>query len=343
MERPSEPSHVEAPTAATPTGAAAGPASGTTLLGEPVTDEPLRLSFSRVDTYRRCPRQYRYAYIDKLPQPPSPHLSFGSSVHGALERWWDRKLPDPPPLEELLQALYDAWDTTGFAGMEREEQLRWYTHARDVLARHHARFAEHYVPPVAVEQWFEVPLPDDIVVVGSIDLVVPTGAGTDASSGAASNGLGIIDWKTNRRAKTREQVAGDLQLAIYALAARHLWGHDPDWVALDFVVPGMRVTVPREEIDVDAAVAKVRETAARIRSEAFEPQPSRLCAWCDFRTECPAGGDEGPDLPGVAVGELRRLKRRQARDARRIDELKQLVADRLGPDALVELDPDESS
>lgn len=299
------------------------------MLGEP-TPEPsarLRLSFSRVDTYRTCPLQYRFSYVDKLPTAPSPHLSWGSSIHAALERWWDRKLPEPPPVEDLLAALYERWDDSGFAGMEREEKLQWYRHARDVLVRHHARFADEFVPPVACEQWFELPLPDDIVVVGSIDMVQRT-----------DEGFGIIDWKTNRRAKTRDEVRNNLQLAVYALAAEYLWGERPAWVALDFVVPGVRVTVPGDEIDTDAAVATIGDVAGRVRQELFPPQPSRLCGWCDFRTECPAFEGDGPDVPGLAIVELQTLRRRRARDETRIAELEKLVRERLGPDALLEAD-----
>jgi putative RecB family exonuclease len=302
----------------------------TSLLGDP-TPEPssrLRLSFSRVDTYETCPLQYRFSYIDKLPTAPSPHLSWGSSIHAALEDWWDRKLPEPPPAEELLQALYDHWEDAGFAGMDREDKLRWYRHARDVLVRHHGRFAETYAPPVACEQWFELPLPDDIEVVGSIDMVERT-----------EGGIGVVDWKTNRRAKTREQVAESLQLAVYALAAEHLWGHRPEWVALDFVVPGIRVTVPIEQIDTEAAVATIREVAARIREEVFPPRPSRLCDWCDFRADCPAFEGDGPDVAGLAVTELRRLRRRHARDQERIVVLEELVRERLGAEAVRATEP----
>ena len=325
----------------TPFGYAAGMTASTTdsehaaahqpdLLGgpSPTADPPLRLSFSRVESYRNCPLQYRFRYIDRLPEESSPHLSFGSSIHAALEAFWDRKLPQPPPADTLLQALYDRWDSTGFADVERDEQLRWYRHARDVVVRHHARFADVQVTPVACEQWFELDLPDNVQVVGAIDLVLPTGSG-----------IGIVDWKTNRKAKPRSKVADSLQLAIYALAARHLWGHDPEWVALDFVVPGVRVTVPREQIDTDAAVAAIREVAAAIRAAQFEPRPTPLCGWCDYRSECPAFEGDGPDVPALAVNELRKLKRRQARDRSRIAELEELVTERLGPDALVETEP----
>lgn len=293
----------------------------------PPVDSRLRLSFSRVDTYLTCPLQYRFGYVDGLPRAPSPHLSWGSSIHAALEAWWDQKLPEAPPVEVLTQALYDRWDDEGFAGVEREEKVRWYRWAQDILRRHHERHAAAFRPAVACEQWFELDLGDGIDVVGSIDHVARTDAG----------GIGIVDWKTNRRAKPRERVAGSLQLAIYALAARELWGQDPEWVALDFVVPGVRVAVDREHIDVDAAVATIRDVAARIRAGVFDPSPTKLCGWCDYRAECPLFEGEGPDVPGLAVVELATLRRRQQRDAARIATLESLIRDRLGDEALITL------
>jgi DNA helicase-2/ATP-dependent DNA helicase PcrA len=288
---------------------------------------PVRLSFSRVDSYRTCPLKYRYGYVDGLPQLPSPDLSFGSSVHAALEAWWTQKLPQPPPVDVLLRALYDQWETDGFAGMERDEQLRWYRHAQDVVRRHHERFAPSYVPAVACEAYFELDLGSDVQVVGVIDHVARTSSG----------GLGIVDWKTNKRAKTRADVRGSLQLAIYVMAAVELWGHDPEWVALDFVVPGVRVTVAREDIDVAAARETILATAELVRAAAFEPTPNRLCGWCDYRALCPAFEGDGPDVAGHAVVELERLRRRRSRDDTRIAQLESVVRDRLGDGAVLEL------
>ena len=287
----------------------------------------LRLSFSRVDTYELCPLKYRFSYIDELPSAPGPHLSWGSSIHTALERWWDQKLPEPPDVQFLLDALYDAWDNEGFEGMERDEKIRWYRHAQDVLRRHHARYSQSYTPAVATEQWFELDLGDNVTVVGSIDHVARTESG----------GIGIVDWKTNRKAKTRAHVEDSLQLAVYTLAARELWGQEPKWVALDFVVPGVRVTVDRAGIDVDSAVARMRSVADLIRREAFGATPNRLCGWCDYRAECPAFEGEGPDVAGTALLELQRLSRRAERDRERMALLEEMVRNRLGDDALVEV------
>jgi len=293
---------------------------------EPPGDK-LRLSFSRVDTYQQCPLRFRYSYVDKLPGQPSPQLSWGTSLHRAIETWWTQKLPVAPPVDVLLQALYDHWDDSGFAGMGRDEKLQWYRHAQDVLRRHHERYAPTFVPAVASEEWFRLDVGHDIEVVGSIDHVARTPAG----------GLGIVDWKTSKRAKTRSDVRGSLQLAIYALAAVDLWGHDPEWVALDFVVAGVRVTVAREDIDTEAAITTIHRVAERVREEAYAPNPGRLCDWCDYRGLCPAFAGDGPDVAGRAVVELASLKRKRAADEARIAQLETLIRDQLGDGAIVEL------
>jgi putative RecB family exonuclease len=272
----------------------------------------LRLSFSRIDTYRRCPAEFRYSYIDRIPGQPAPALSFGTSIHTALERFYDRKLPSPPSEDELLEFLYDAWDTSGFRDVARDEQLGYYRFAQDVLRRFHRREAPTYRLPADVERWFELPFEGIAVIVGSIDRV-----DVEPESGA----LEVIDYKTSKRVRDREKVRASLQLAIYALACEYLYGQLPVAVTLDFVVAGVRVSVATDDIDLDGARRVVRETVEAIREERYEPQPNRLCGWCDFRALCPAWEGEGPDVLGHAVQHLDRLKRSLSRDVRTLREL----------------------
>ena len=67
------------------------------------------------------------------------------------------------------------------------------------------------------------------------------------------------------------------------------------------------------------------------------PEPGRLCPWCDYRAACPAFEGEGPDVAGLAVVELQRLRRRRERDDQRIAQLERLVRDRLGAEATIEV------
>lgn len=275
----------------------------------------LRLSFTRVDTFERCPRLFRYQYVDGLPQAPAPQLSFGSSIHAVLEWLYDRKHPELPSVAATLDTLRDVWDTSGYAEVDRDEQLAAYHHARDVLAAFHARVErDGFRLPAATEAWFELPFADDVVVVGAIDRV---DVDTEGS-------LHVVDYKTNRKARTRTQVRGSLQLAIYALATQELYGSLPASVALDFVVPGVQVVVPTTELDLAAVPARLATVAARIRAGEDAATPHRLCDWCDFRAICPAwqpSTDGGVEVLGRAVAERDRLRRSVVRDARRLQQL----------------------
>ncbi|MBW3578105.1 MAG: PD-(D/E)XK nuclease family protein [Actinobacteria bacterium] len=274
-------------------------------------DGRVRLSFSRIATYRACPAQFRYAYLDGLPGEPSPHLSFGSSVHAALERFYDQKLPRCPTEDDVLGYLYEGWDSSGFEAMTREEQLTWYRHAQAVLRRFHRREAPRYRLPADVEKWFEVPFGERALVVGCIDRVDVRDDGS----------LEVVDYKTNKKVKDRDHVRTSLQLAIYALACEHLYGRLPSCVTLDFVVVGLRVQVPIAEIDLEAARRAVDEVAAAVLAGRYDPTPSFACRWCDFRALCPAWDGDGPDVLGPAVAELTALRRRVRRDVRTLREL----------------------
>jgi hypothetical protein len=49
-------------------------------------------SFSKINTWKTCPRQFKYRYIDKLPTQPRDMTALlkGSAVHSILENY-----PDP--------------------------------------------------------------------------------------------------------------------------------------------------------------------------------------------------------------------------------------------------------
>ncbi len=289
---------------------------------DPLTgqDGRLRLSFTRIDTLRNCALRFRYQYVDRLPQRPAPALSFGSSIHAVLEWVHDRKVPDVPPLDEMLDRLREVWDSSGYAEVEKAVQVREYERARDVLAAYHARVSrEGMRTPVGTEAWFDLPFDDDVTVVGSIDRVDAAPDGT----------LHIVDYKTNKQAKSRKWVASSLQLGIYALATEHLYGAVPRTVALDFVVPGVVVRVDRDELDLAAVPRLVAEAAAAVRAGAADPNPTKLCDWCDFRSICPAWDGDGDEVLGRAVMEARALRARLRREVRELRALEDTVR-RLG-------------
>src|SRR5262249_34861330 len=43
------------------------------------------LSPSSISAFKECPLAFRFSYLDRLPEPPSPWASKGTLVHRALE------------------------------------------------------------------------------------------------------------------------------------------------------------------------------------------------------------------------------------------------------------------
>ncbi len=279
----------------------------------------MKLSYTSMSTYQTCPLQYRYAYVDGLPSKPSPILSFGSSLHAALERFYRRPVPVAPSLEELLETFQAVWVAEGFANETEEETYR--AHGRDVLARFHSDNAASYHLPAATEQRFSIDI-EGVTFNGVIDRL-------DRLPGG---GYEIIDYKTNRKLATQAQVDSNLQLTVYYMAAREVWGIEPERLTLYFLLPGRAVSTTRRPDDAEEVRRKIVNTAQRIEAGRFEPRENPLCGWCDFQSMCPIfrhrrESDEGradPDMV-AAVDEWIGLKRKGREVYRRIDQLQAAI------------------
>jgi RecB family exonuclease len=279
----------------------------------------MRLSYSSIDTYETCPAKFKFAYEDRLPRHPSPALSFGDSLHRALQCFHNRPVPVPPAREELLEMLDAVWVSDGYRDASEERTYR--DHARQVLMQYHLENAERYRIPVALEFRFTIEI-EGVQVNGMIDRM-------DRLPGG---GYEIIDYKTNRRLPPLSRVERDLQLSIYHLAAREVWGIDPERLTLYYLLPGQRMTTSRTPEDVEELRARIATVAERIGAEKFEPRENPLCDWCDYQAMCPIfrhrferqDGDPTPRMTEL-VDEWIGLKRQGREVYRRIDELVALI------------------
>ncbi|MFL5737224.1 MAG: RecB family exonuclease [Actinomycetota bacterium] len=279
----------------------------------------MKLSYSSIDTYETCPAKFKFAYEDRLPRRPSPALSFGDSLHRALQLFHNRPVPVPPAREELLEMLEAVWVSDGYRNASEERTYR--DHARQVLVQYHLENADQYRIPVALEFRFSIEI-EGVQVNGMIDRM-------DRLPGG---GYEIIDYKTNRRLPPLSRIERDLQLSIYHLAAREVWGIDPERLTLYYLLPGQRMTTSRTPADVDDLRSRIATVAERIAAGKFDPRENALCDWCDYQALCPIfrhryereEGDPAPRMTEL-VDEWISLKR-QGRDVyRRIDELVGLI------------------
>ena len=89
--------------------------------------------------------------------------------------------------------------------------------------------------------------------------------------------------------KRAEQLRDDVQLALYAVAAREAWQLEATERTYYYVLDDARVRLGPGE-DARASIEeRVAEVGAGIMAQGFEPTPSyAVCAVCDYRIACPA-------------------------------------------------------
>jgi CRISPR/Cas system-associated exonuclease Cas4 (RecB family) len=246
----------------------------------------LALSASDIFTYRSCPLRYKYARVLRIPTEQTVHQRFGIVVHQVLERY---HADGGHTLTQMLALLDAGWRRAGFGESERDREL--YEKARTALTRYHTRLGEERSEPVWFERQFSFRLGAHHLR-GRVDRVDRVrGDGHSPRGDAAAGGdaeYELIDYKTSRP-RSAEQLRDDVQLSLYALAAREDWGLQSSQQAYYYVLDDLKVPVARGQRDADAVKDVVLEVGDGILAQEFEPTPSRAaCAMCDYRIVCPA-------------------------------------------------------
>jgi DNA helicase II / ATP-dependent DNA helicase PcrA len=234
----------------------------------------LVLSASDIDTYRTCPLKYKFARVLRIPQEPTLNQRFGILVHQVLERYHATSASTDDAMLGLLDA---AWRRGGFGDSDQEHQLR--EKARVAVLRYRERLTDGSGgagEPRWFERSFSFPMgPHQIR--GRVDRV-------DALPGG---GFELIDFKTGVP-RTVADLRDDVQLALYAVAARDAWAIDATERSYYYVLDDQRVAVPDTAGAIQWIEDTVMEVGAGILGQGFEPTPSpAACGFCDFRIACP--------------------------------------------------------
>ena len=240
-------------------------------------DAAVVLSFSAISAYRECPRQHWYRYRMRLPAAPGVEAQFGTIIHLALMRAGRLRREGRPVTRELLRDLHqEAWETIALAEPRRRpalESLGWRLLDRLIAA------GGLEARPALVESPFAVEL-DGWTLRGVIDRVdQPAGDGAPWR---------IVDYKTGTPVPA-SRLRRDLQLALYALGARHALGLEPAELEIVYLRDGHRVTIAADDPLLDEAREIGSEVAAAVREGRFPARPERRrCGLCAYRLACEA-------------------------------------------------------
>jgi DNA helicase-2/ATP-dependent DNA helicase PcrA len=246
----------------------------------PRRGEGLKLSASDLDLYLTCPLKYKFARVFGIPQEPTINQRFGILIHNVLERFHkERQRSEPDAGEEglrRLMRLFEAgWRRSGFGSSDDELQFR--DRAREALRHYWERERSSDAEPVWLERKFDFQIGPHHIR-GRVDRV-------DRLPGGEHE---LIDYKTGER-RTKAQLAEDLQLSLYRLAAREAWDLEAATGSYYYVLDAEKVAVEPAPDDAERVERTVLQVGEGIMGQDFEPRPSpTVCSWCDYRLICPA-------------------------------------------------------
>ena len=242
-------------------------------------DRPLRLTWSKLETYFSCRRQYFYQYVLCLSAPPSHQRSFGEAMHQAVASFLQQKQQGVNvPLVEVQASFRTRWKRMGYLSAEHtdHELARGLETIEEFWQREQAQPVPRFV-----EREFRAHLGDNNWLIGTWDRV-------DEVDGRWT----LIDYKTgavqNQEAADR-RASESRQLVLYAMALQATVGEAPAEVRLDFLGSGCVGRATPGERDFSRLRGEVRRAAMGIRERDYEPNPNyRTCLGCAYRSYCEA-------------------------------------------------------
>ncbi len=243
----------------------------------------VRYSYSQIDTFTTCPLQYRYRYMLRIPEADAPALSFGSSVHRALERFYKQIRDTGRGTQQELLDMFDAsFIPVGY--VNREQRVKEHQHGRRILSRYYEHFHPEHGDILTVENMFSLKLyPDEekqYVISGKVDRIDKKGERVE-----------VIDYKTGKM-PDEAKLKKSLQLGMYALAVM-----DKQWlnIAQDRIVvtyyyldADKKFSLEGKLYDTTQVRDKIVDTLQLVERGEFPPQKGVHCDWCSFKPICPA-------------------------------------------------------
>lgn len=245
---------------------------------------PDHTSASQLATYARCPRQYRYRYVEGRPAERfSTNLALGSAVGSAIAWWFDAHRSGESPDSEGAARVFRA----DLAAALARPDVDWDGETLESLAELGEKLLGTFLatygdlPVLRTEERIELELVDPDTgeamprpLLGFLDFVLPDGS--------------AIELKTAARSYSDSDLRTNLQFAGYRAVMR---ARGAGVLRLVVLVKTKTPKIQDVALEADARIEAWFHRAAieierAILSGQFPPAPGMACSMCDYPERC---------------------------------------------------------
>ena len=233
-------------------------------------------SYSQLDTFQTCPLKYKFRYMFKIPSPVPHAANFGSSIHNALNAFYQHLKKGETPTLELMRECYGkTWIATGYESRAHENARK--LQGWKILENFYQKESQpKFIIPAYLEKSFRLKI-DQYILSGRIDRI----------DKLADGKYEIIDYKTGT-SKRSVNIKKDLQLSIYALACKEIFHLDVGLLSFYFLEDAKKVSTTRDNAELKSVKAELLEQLQQMEKSDFSPTPGWHCSFCEYRILCHA-------------------------------------------------------
>ena len=253
------------------------------------------LSPSSINTFYKCPRQYFYRYIAKLPERLTIDLVKGSIVHSTLEHFF--KEYNKNLKEELFSLFEKQWikaekDIT-LLELKEDEITTAKEDMKNILTEYFENFNRKLQALIKVGKAENEQHAFFLIKPKFRELKVESEkykcrGYIDRVSEDYNGILTLADYKTSVKYGVGLPMDYKRQLSIYALLYQEK-ERLPDFVAVNFLRYGEEYLLEVGPSVIKFAINTIQDAYSKTRSANLEDYPlneGSLCRWCPFLSFC---------------------------------------------------------
>ena len=261
---------------------------------------PDHFSYSQLAAFQKCPLQYKFAFILRIPVQGKAVFSFGKTMHAVFHQFLKQVNEDGKAKQEnlfgfkdggealetkllsgnlvsLARIYEDCWIDEWYENKNQKDE--YYKLGKKIIKDFYEEFIKN--PPKilkidntpALETPFNLKV-GDYTMKGRIDRI-----------DELKNGVGIVDYKTGA-AKEKLDTEAKEQLLIYQIAAEDVLKINPQELTYYYLNDGKKISFLGSDKDKILLKEKIIQEIEEIKKSDFKATPGWQCSYCDFKDIC---------------------------------------------------------
>lgn len=254
--------------------------------------EKFVMNVTALNSYLKCPLEFYYKNLVRIPSPKNEATGFGSAVHHALQRLFEKmKLnrDEFGPLEEFITG-FEQYMHHHREDFTPEQYKRRLEYGNDVLSAYYHKYIHQWHKITSIERNFKSVLANGIPLKGKLDKLEFWGKEAN-----------VVDYKTGDPDKALEKLAppgeqcpngGDYwrQAVFYKILVdaydQKLWNVAS--IEFDFIEPDRKKEYQKRKVvvtpqDITTVSQQIRMVWDKIQARDFYTGCGKKgCHWCQF-------------------------------------------------------------